>query len=101
MVKIPFTTLKEADDRSRQMWAQCLGRAKNPQDVTEYLYGRTVGRDEDNNITGITLDIPAKDAYLDKLITQDKLTTTEKAELEKVGWVTPKVAPVKARSRRK
>jgi len=31
-----FNTEKEADDCSRQAWESVLGRAKNPQDVTEF-----------------------------------------------------------------
>lgn len=89
MASIRFATLNEADTRSKEMWTQILGRPKRAQDVTEYLYGRNV----DPDTGAVTLDIPTKDAYLDKLAAEDKLTPVERTELEKVGWVAPKAAP--------
>jgi hypothetical protein len=33
----------EARERSRQAWLDHLGRNKNPEDVTEFLWGLNVG----------------------------------------------------------
>lgn len=40
-----FTTKAEAEDRSREAWEAVLGRKKRPEDVTEFLWDRTVGKD--------------------------------------------------------
>lgn len=40
-----FATKEEAIDRSRQAWVDALGRAKKPEDVTEFLWGVDVGKD--------------------------------------------------------
>ena len=36
---------QDAETRSRDAWASVLGRKKNPQDVTEFLWGWDVGKD--------------------------------------------------------
>lgn len=86
MATIPFATLQAADTRSAEMWTAVLGRAKNPQDVTEYLYGRTVDPDTGD----VAIEIPARDAYLDTLLRADKMTAAELAALVNLypAWVT-------------
>jgi hypothetical protein len=40
-----FPTEQEADTRSRDAWEAVLVRKKHSQDVTEFLWGRNVGKD--------------------------------------------------------
>lgn len=80
MPTIPFDTLEQADSRSRELWEHIIGGPKQPQNVTEFLYGRNV-----DELTGdVTLDIPQRDAYLDKLLREDQLTADEIAAIVSV-----------------
>lgn len=45
MTYLIFDTKQEADERSRQAWEEHLGRKKRPEDVTEFLWSRNVGKD--------------------------------------------------------
>jgi hypothetical protein len=67
MATITYATSQAANDRSRELWTAILGRPKNAQDVTEYLYGRD----------GANVVVPARDAYLDTLLRQDQMTNAE------------------------
>jgi hypothetical protein len=40
-----FPSEAEAKDRTRAAWGARLGREKNPQDVTEFLWAWAVGKD--------------------------------------------------------
>lgn len=77
MASIPFDTLDAADARSRALWTTILGREKREQDVTEYLYGRNV----DEETGDVTLEIPQRDEYLDRLLRADQMTADEIAAL--------------------
>lgn len=80
MASIQFATPDDADARSREMWEHILGGPKLPENVTEYLYGRNV-----DELTGdVTLDIPQRDAYLDKLLREDRMTAAEIAAIVEV-----------------
>lgn len=87
MATIPFGTSQAADARSRELWTSILGRAKNPQDVTEYLYSRRVRTgivDADAGLpsgVNVAIEIPVRDAHLDKLLREDELTADEVAAL--------------------
>ena len=72
MAIIPFATITEADARSAELWTDILGRSKHPQDVTEFLYARTLQGD-----TTATIDIPERDSYLDTLLRADQMTADE------------------------
>lgn len=76
MPTIAFDTLQEADARSRAWWAAILGRKKYPQDVTEYLYGRTGTEQGD-----VAVVVPERDEYLDTLLRLDQMTADEIAAL--------------------
>lgn len=83
MATIPFDTLDAANTRSRELWEAILGRPKHEQDVTRYLYGRTVEVDEETGEpTGnVYMDIPQRDAYLDTLLRADQMAAEEIAEI--------------------
>lgn len=72
---LAYATLTEADNRSRAMWESVLGRVKHAEDVTEYLYARQDEGLPDGVVAAI--EVPARDAYLDTLLRQDKMTVDE------------------------
>lgn len=77
MATIPFSTLEDADTRSREWWVHVLQRAKYPDDITEYLYSRQV-----NEETGdVAVVVPERDTLLDELIRADQMTANELAAL--------------------
>ena len=76
MATIAFDTLAAADARSRELWTAVLGRAKYPQDVTEYAFSRTVLEDDTPVIV-----VAERDAMLDGLIRADQMTADEIAAL--------------------
>lgn len=83
MATIPFATLQAADARSRELWEHILGGPKQPQNVTEFLFGRIEEVDEETGEkTGnVYMDIPQRDAYLDRLLREDQMTADEIAAL--------------------
>jgi hypothetical protein len=67
-----LATEKDADDRSLLAWEAVLGRKKHPEDITEYLWGRVVGKD------GRTaLSITEKEELLTVSETAAKVTTLD------------------------
>jgi hypothetical protein len=57
MAYLIFDTELDATDRSRSAWEDRLGRPKNPEDVTEFLNGWSVGLDGRTalDVTGMAL----------------------------------------------
>jgi hypothetical protein len=45
MEYLVYTSKEGADKFSKEEWEVALGRPKNPRDVTEFLWGRRVGKD--------------------------------------------------------
>lgn len=77
MARIRYDTLQAADTRSRELWVHILGGPKLLENVTEYLYSRSV----DPETGEVTLDIPERDGYLDKLLREDRMTAAEVSAL--------------------
>jgi hypothetical protein len=77
MANIPFATVNDAEARSREMWEAYLGRPKNAEDVTESLYAPSVDAESGD----VSLHIPERDPYLDKLLREDQMKPEEIAAL--------------------
>jgi len=72
-----FETVEEAEARSRQAWEDTLGRPKNPEDGTEFLWDVVAIIDEKQQaVAGACLVADPNDS---------KLAQEEKSEL--VEWV--------------
>jgi len=85
MTYIKFDDKKQALARSKEMWETVLVRKKNPEDVTEFLYGvqeRPAEPDPEHVETlpdgvDVAIVITERDGYLDKLVATEKVTATE------------------------
>ena len=92
MAYLIFNTQKEADDRAAQAWVEVLGRPKNPQDVTEFLWGRSqVGKDGRVAIEipddKTTWGIPQAEALAVTVTAQEEAAKV--AQLDPVNWPKP------------
>lgn len=80
---IPYTTAEEADARSTEMWDAVKGPGWQPGNVTTRLYGtrqRTGDPELDAGLpdgVDVALQVPGRDAKLDKLLREDQLTQDE------------------------
>lgn len=84
---IPYQTIDEAHDRSRDWWLAILGRAKNPDDVTEFVYDRrqrTGDPEADADLPDgidVAIVVAERDEWLDALVRDDEMQPREAGEV--------------------
>lgn len=80
---IPFATVGDADNTSAAWWAEVRGRGWQPDNVTQFLYGRQARTGDPEADAGLPDGVDAaivvteRDADLDTLIAADHMTATE------------------------
>jgi hypothetical protein len=83
---IAYPTIEEADGRSREWWLAVLGRAKRPEDITEFVYSRRQRTGDPEADEGLpdgvdnAIVIHERDENLDALIIEDELEPREAGE---------------------
>lgn len=81
MKALIFGSVQEARDRSREAWEAHLGRKKNPEDVTEFLWD-VVEHPED----GRAVILLEENEKPELTTAEEKAVLVEKAAVETEGW---------------